>query len=180
MNRIFAYLVIGAMVLGVAVGWMLNQTLSPPQIVQAAEMLSIVTDLFLRLIKMIIAPLVFTTLVAGIAHMEDAGAVGRVGLKTMGWFIGASLMSLTIGLIMVHLMQPGADLALAAPAAQATSGVEPAAFSLRTFITHLVPASIVEAMAENEILQIVVFSIFVGTAVAAIDDRAPAVLALVD
>jgi len=180
MNRIFAYLVIGAMVLGVAVGWLLNQTLSPPQIVQAAEMLSIVTDLFLRLIKMIIAPLVFTTLVAGIAHMEDAGAVGRVGLKTMGWFIGASLMSLTIGLIMVHLMQPGADLALAAPAAQAASGVEPAAFSLRTFITHLVPASIVEAMAKNEILQIVVFSIFVGTAVAAIDERAPAVLALVD
>jgi len=180
MNRLFAYFVIGAMLLGVLVGWVLNLTLAPPQIAQTAENLSILTDLFLRLIKMIIAPLVFTTLVAGIAHMEDAGAVGRVGLKTMGWFLSASIVSLTIGLLMVHLLHPGADLSLALPPATATAGIEATAFNLKAFVTHLVPSSIVDAMARNEILQIVVFSIFVGTAVAAIDDKAPAVLALVD
>jgi Na+/H+-dicarboxylate symporter len=180
MNRSFAYFVIGAMALGVAVGWVLNSVLAPPQVAQAVEGLSIVTDLFLRLIKMVIAPLVFATLVAGIAHMEDAGAVGRVGAKTLGWFVCASLVSLTIGLLMVHLIQPGAGLALVAPPIDAASGVETAKFTLKDFVTHLVPASIVEAMAKNEILQIVVFSVIVGTAVAAIDDRAPAVLALVE
>jgi len=180
MNRSFAYFVIGAMALGVAVGWALNSTLAPAQVEQAVDGLSIVTDLFLRLIKMIIAPLVFSTLVAGIAHMEDAGAVGRVGAKTIGWFVGASLVSLTIGLVMVHLIQPGSGLSLAAPPIDAASGVEVAKFTLKDFVTHLVPASIVEAMAKNEILQIVIFSVVVGTAVASIDDRAPAVLALVE
>jgi Na+/H+-dicarboxylate symporter len=104
-----------------------------------------------------------------------------VGVKALGWFIGASIVSLTIGLIMVHLLQPGAGLHLTAPAdGAATAAVDVSKFTLRGFVTHLVPASIFEAMADNEILQIVVFSIFVGTAVAAIDDRAPAVLALVE
>ena len=113
MNRLFTYFVVGAMVLGIAVGWALNQFLTPTQAKTVAGDLSLVTDVFLRLIKMIIAPLVFSTLVAGIAHMEDAAAIGRVGVKTMGWFIGASLVSLTIGLIMVHLLQPGVGPALA-------------------------------------------------------------------
>ncbi|MFN3514831.1 MAG: dicarboxylate/amino acid:cation symporter [Phenylobacterium sp.] len=180
MNRLFAYFVVGAMILGIGVGWILNRTLPPDEILQATETLSILTELFLRLIKMIIAPLVFTTLVAGIAHMEDAGAVGRVGLKTMGWFIGASLVSLLVGLVMVHLIAPGSGLALTPPPTDAASGVQAAAFSLKGFVTHLVPTSIVAAMAQNEILQIVVFALFVGTAVAAVDDRAPAVLAVVD
>jgi len=181
MNRLFTTLVVGAMVLGVATGWAVHQWASPAGAKAVAENLSIITDVFLRLIKMIIAPLVFSTLVAGIAHMEDAGAVGRVGVKALGWFICASIVSLTIGLIMVHLLQPGAALHLAPPdAGQAAQAVDVSKFTLKGFITHLVPASIVEAMANNEILQIVVFSIFVGTAVAAIDDRAPAVLALVE
>ena len=90
MNRRFALLIVLSMVLGVGVGWACNQFLGPDQAKQAAEGLSLITDVFLRLIKMIIAPLVFTTLVAGIAHMEDAAAVGRIGAKTMGWVIGAS------------------------------------------------------------------------------------------
>jgi Na+/H+-dicarboxylate symporter len=130
---------------------------------------------------MIIAPLVFSTLVSGIAHMEDAGAVGRVGVKALGWFIGASIVSLTIGLLMVHLLQPGAGLRLAVPdAGHAAAAVDASKFTVRGFITHLVPASIFEAMANNEILQIVVFSIFVGTAVATLDERAPQILALVE
>jgi Na+/H+-dicarboxylate symporter len=181
MNRLFTTFIVAAMVLGVAVGWGLNQYASPAQAKAVAENLSIITDVFLRLIKMIIAPLVFATLVSGIAHMEDAATIGRTGAKTMGWFISASIVSLLIGLIMVHLLQPGAGLSLTAPdAGKAATAVDMSKFTLKAFITHVVPSSIVEAMANNEILQIVVFSIFVGTAVAAIDDRAPAVLALVE
>jgi Na+/H+-dicarboxylate symporter len=181
MKHLFTTLIVVAMVLGVLVGTAINQHTTPDQAKVVAENLSIITDVFLRLIKMIIAPLVFSTLVAGIAHMEDAAAVGRVGAKTMGWFIGASVVSLTIGLLMVHLLHPGAGLLLALPD-PGTSGavVAKGGFTLREFVTHLVPSSIADAMARNEILQIVVFSIFVGTAVAAIDDKAPAVLALVD
>ena len=181
MNRLFTIFIVSAMVLGVVAGWAINQYASPDQAKVAAENLSIITDVFLRLIKMIIAPLVFSTLVAGIAHMEDAAAIGRVGVKAMGWFISASLVSLTIGLIMVHILHPGAGLNLALPdAGTAGAAVDMSKFTLKAFVTHIVPASIVEAMANNEILQIVVFSLFVGTAVAAIDDRAPAVLALVE
>ncbi len=169
------------MILGVLVGWIINVTVPADGAKEIASNLTIITDVFLRLIKMIIAPLVFATLVAGIAHMEDAGAVGRIGVKTMGWFIGASIISLTIGLIMVHILQPGSGLNLTLPDVAATgAAVDTAKFTLRDFVTHLVPKSIVEAMANNEILQIVVFSVFVGTAVAAIDDKAPAVLALVE
>ena len=181
MNRLFTYFVVGSMILGVLVGWVINVSVPADSAKEIASNLTIITDVFLRLIKMIIAPLVFATLVAGIAHMEDAGAVGRIGVKTMGWFIGAAIISLTIGLIMVHILQPGSGLNLTLPDAATTgAAVDTAKFTLRDFITHLVPKSIVEAMANNEILQIVVFSVFVGTAVAAIDDKAPAVLALVE
>ena len=129
---------------------------------------------------MIIAPLVFATLVAGIAHMEDAAAVGRVGVKTMFWFITASIISLTIGLVMVQWLQPGVGMAIdPTAAAQAAAGTSQ--LTLKDFLTtHLIPDSIVKAMANNEILPIVIFSIFIGTAVAAIDDKAPAVLTLVE
>ena len=137
-------------------------------------------DGFVKLIKMIIAPLVFSTLVAGIAHMEDAASIGRVGVKTMAWFITASIVSLTIGLLMVHLIQPGVGMGLVDSAGHAAGAVDASKLTLKEFVTHLVPKSIVEAMANNEILQIVVFSVFVGTAVAALDDKAPAVTALVD
>ncbi|UTP39244.1 dicarboxylate/amino acid:cation symporter [Phenylobacterium sp. LH3H17] len=180
MNRLFTAFIVAGMVLGVAVGWGVNQGLSPEQAKEVAGNLTIITDVFLRLIKMIIAPLVFATLVAGIAHMEDAASIGRVGVKTMAWFISASLVSLTIGLVMVHLIAPGVGMDLIDEAAGAAGTVDATKLTLREFVTHLVPKSIVEAMANNEILQIVVFSIFVGTAVASLDDRAPAVVVLVD
>jgi Na+/H+-dicarboxylate symporter len=180
MNKRFAYLIIGAMVLGVLVGWGCNQFLDAEGAKSAASGLSLITDIFLRLIKMIIAPLVFTTLVAGIAHMEDAAAVGRIGAKTLGWFIGASAVSLLLGLLMVHLLQPGHGLHLVEAAVSSKPAASTEAFTLKGFITHLVPTSIFDAMAKNEILQIVVFSLFVGTAVAALDDKAPQVLHLVE
>ncbi|HEX4635133.1 MAG TPA: dicarboxylate/amino acid:cation symporter [Rhizomicrobium sp.] len=174
MKRYLPALIAGAMILGVLTGFLINTQLPPDQAKAAAGNLSIITDIFLRLIRMIIAPLVFSTLVVGIAHMEDSAAIGRVGVKTLGWFMLASLVSLTIGLIMVQLLQPGAGLALPAPTE--SSGVATTGFSLKDFIAHLVPTSIFDAMARNEILQIVVFSVFVGTAVAALDGKAPLLL----
>jgi Na+/H+-dicarboxylate symporter len=165
-----------ALVLGVIAGWAINEAIddgspqSAEQLKQIAEYLSIVTALFLRLIKMIIAPLVFSTLVAGIAHMGDIAALGRVGLRSVTWFILASLVSLTLGLLLVNALQPGIGLNLPLPPATAASGVETAAFNLKDFVTHLVPASIFEAMSSNEILPIVIFSIFFGVALTAIGD----------
>ncbi|MEG1451715.1 dicarboxylate/amino acid:cation symporter [Brevundimonas sp.] len=180
MKRMFAVFIIGAMILGVLTGWGLNHFMTADQAAAAASNLNLVTEIFLRLIKMIIAPLVFTTLVAGIAHREDAASVGRIGVKTMTWFIGASVVSLLLGLVMVQLLQPGAGMHLPEAVAAAGPAASTDAFSLHGFITHLVPTSIFDAMARNEILQIVVFSVFVGTAVAALDDKAPAVLHLVE
>lgn len=181
MNKRFALLIVAAMVLGVATGWVINQTMDPTQAKAAANSLSLITDIFLRLIKMIIAPLVLTTLVAGIAHMEDAAAVGRIGAKTMAWFITASAVSLLLGLLMVHLLDPGANLNLThmdIEGAKTTATTD--AFTLKGFITHLVPTSIFDAMAKNEILQIVVFALFVGTAVASLDNKAPQILELAE
>jgi Na+/H+-dicarboxylate symporter len=176
MNRKFAIWLVAAMIGGIAMGLACHAWLAAPQLGAVTDGLGIVTTMFLRLIKMIIAPLVLSTLIAGIAHMEGAAAVGRVGAKTIGWFLFASLVSLSLGLVMVHLFQPGVGLALPAAGATGTATT----LSLSDFVAHLVPRSIVEAMANNEILQIVVFSCFVGTAIAAAKQKAPAVLALVE
>ncbi len=162
-----------AMVAGIVIGLILNRLVADPsRIVTITGYLSILTDLFLRLIKMIIAPLVFSTLVVGIAHMGDTTALGRIGIRSLAWFVCASLASLTLGLILVNLLQPGAALNLPLPDVSAASGVTRAAFTLKDFVTHLVPKSAIEAMANNEILQIVVFSIFFGVAITAVGARA--------
>jgi len=165
-----------ALVLGIIAGWAINYAIddgtpaSAQRLKSIADYLSIVTALFLRLIKMIIAPLVFSTLVAGIAHMGDVAALGRIGIRSLGWFICASLVSLTLGLILVHLFQPGVGLNLPIPPITAASGVETGGFNLNDFVTHIVPASIFEAMSKNEILPIVIFSLFFGVALTAIGD----------
>ncbi len=176
----FSHFVLAAMIGGVLLGYALNVSLDAAGAKAAAGYLSIITDLFLRLIRMIIAPLVFATLVSGIAHMESAAQIGRVGGKTMGWFISASLVSLTIGLLMVHLLHPGTGMNLTPPSPTLTSGVDTATFTLKDFLTHLVPTSIIDSMARNEILQIVVFSIFVGAAVSALSGTVPHVVDLVE
>jgi Na+/H+-dicarboxylate symporter len=166
-----------ALVLGIIAGWAINAAIddgtpeSAARLKSIAEYLSIVTALFLRLIKMIIAPLVFSTLVAGIAHMGDVAALGRVGVRSLAWFILASLVSLTLGLILVTALQPGVGLNLPIPPATAASGIETAAFNLKDFVAHLVPASIFEAMSSNEILPIVIFSIFFGVALTAVGEK---------
>ncbi len=167
-RRLTLYILI-AMLAGIIVGYGLNRSISDPAaLVTITDSLSILTDMFLRLIKMIIAPLVFATLVGGVAHMGDTAALGRIGLRTIGWFLGASLVSLTLGLIAVNILQPGVGLNLPLPPATADSGVSTAAFTLHDFFVHIVPASIVDAMAKNDILPIVVFALFFGVALTAI------------
>jgi len=166
-----------ALVLGIIAGWATNALIddgtpaSAERLKSIADYLSIVTALFLRLIKMIIAPLVFSTLVAGIAHMGDIAALGRIAFRSIGWFILASLVSLTLGLILVTALDPGVGLNLPIPPATAASGVTTAAFNLKDFISHLVPQSIFEAMSTNEILPIVIFSLFFGIALTAVGEK---------
>ena len=178
-NRLTVYILIG-LALGIVVGYFANTSLANPA--AFADMLSLVTTVFLRLIKMIIAPLVFSTLVVGIARMGDTREVGRIGIKALGWFVIASVISLSLGLILVNLFRPGDALALSnlVPAAGTASGITTSSLTLKEFITHLVPASIVDGMAKNEILQIVIFSIFFGTGAAAVGERAKPLVDAID
>ncbi|MDO9707107.1 dicarboxylate/amino acid:cation symporter [Paracraurococcus lichenis] len=171
-------LIMLGMIAGIAVGAACHAMWPDPGVAKAiAGYISLITDIFLRLIKMIIAPLVFSTLVVGVAHMGDVGAVGRIGGKAMLWFVSASVVSLLLGLVLVNILQPGASLDLPLPDTQASSGIGTASLSLKDFVTHLVPRSVFEAMAQNEILQIVVFSIFFGVACAALGEKAKTVVA---
>ncbi|NIJ32917.1 cation:dicarboxylate symporter family transporter [Sphingomonas oligoaromativorans] len=169
-QRLTLYILIG-MVLGIIAGLAMHSLLAEPALGQWAGLLTIPTDLFLRLIKMIIAPLVFSTLVVGIAHMGDTSALGRIGARTLGWFLGATLVSLTLGLVMVNLLQPGAHTGLALPPAGEGMGLDAKGFNLHDFFVHIVPASITEAMANNDILPIVVFSVFMGVALVAVGEK---------
>ena len=146
MRRKLTTWILIAMVAGIAVGYMCHMLLPTPEVARnVAGYISLITDLFLRLIKMIIAPLVFSTLVVGIAHMGDGKAVGRIGMKTMGWFVSASLMSLLLGLVLVDTLQPGASLDLPLPDVTASTNLKTASLSLKEFVTHLVPRSVFEA-----------------------------------
>lgn len=176
-KRLTLYIMI-SLVAGIVLGLSINAWFddgtpaSATKLKEIADYFSIVTTIFLRLIKMIIAPLVFATLVAGIAHMGDTTALGRIGGRAIAWFIGASVVSLTLGLILVNLFQPGVGLNFPLPPVTETSGIQQASFNLKDFFTHVFPASGVEAMANNEILQIVVFSIFIGVAITAVGEKA--------
>ncbi|MET1057459.1 MAG: dicarboxylate/amino acid:cation symporter [Pedobacter sp.] len=144
------------------------------------EPLTLLSDIFLRLIKMIVAPLVFATLVVGVAKVGDIKAVGRIGGKTMLWFLSASLLSLTLGLIMVNIFKPGEAMHLPLPSSHSDTGIQKAAVSVKDFISHIVPKSMTEAMATNEILQIVVFSLFFGVATAAIGEKGKIIIEFFD
>ena len=198
MGKRLTYFILGALVLGVLAGWMINANIdsirnlfvtwhwanadaTTAQVTSGiGSALQIVTTIFLNLIKMIIAPLVFATLVAGISHMGDTGALGRIGARAVGWFICASLVSLSLGLILVNLLQPGVGLGLTLPPTTASAGVEQSAFSVSNFFTHIFPTSGIDAMAKNEILQIVVFSLFIGVAITAVGEKAKPLVRAVD
>jgi Na+/H+-dicarboxylate symporter len=153
-----------SMLLGVVVGGVCNIVAGSERARIIADHLSVITDIFLRMIKMIIGPLVFSTLVSGVAGMQDSNALGRIALKMLAWFFIASLVSLSIGLLFVNCIHPGAgvDLRVAAGAVEVNAN----ALNWQTFVTHIVPTSIFDAMAGNEIMQILVFSLFFGIALA--------------
>lgn len=170
-----------AMVLGIVLGYMVFVNFPDKKVAaQIAGYISIGSDVFLRLIKMLIGPLVFSTLVVGIAHMGDASSVGRVFGKALGWFVTASLVSLVIGLVMANLLKPGVDLGLPLPDIGASANLATTKFTLKDFVSHMVPKSFVEAMANNEILQIVVFSMFFGVALASLGDKGRTLVASID
>ncbi len=169
------------MVIGIGIGYALFIEFPDKKAVaQIAGYISIVSDVFLRLIKMLIGPLVFSTLVVGIAHMGDAASVGRVFGKALGWFVTASLISLVLGLVMANLLQPGHSLGLPLPDIGASANLATSKFTLKDFVSHLVPKSFAEAMANNEILQIVVFSMFFGVALAALGEKGKILVAAID
>ena len=144
------------------------------------EPFALLADIFLRLIKMIVAPLVFSTLVVGVAKLGDIKAVGRIGGKTLFWFVCASLMSLLLGMILVNFFEPGTAMNLPLPDVGEDSGIVKGALSLKDFLHHVFPASVIDAMAKNEILQIVVFSLFFGVATAAIGEQGAIVIKAMD
>lgn len=185
-NRQTRYVVI-ALVLGVIVGEILNLVFAGgktaglhPALARLVEVFTVLTDIFLRLVKMIIAPLVFSTLVVGIAKMGNIQTVGRIGVRALLWFITASIGSLLLGMLLVNLFQPGSTLHLLAPTVGSATGLVPTGPTLSNFVSHLFPKSIIEAMAANEILQIVAFSMFFGIACAALGELAEPVVKSLD
>jgi Na+/H+-dicarboxylate symporter len=171
MRKYMVHIILAAMALGIVIGYMIFTFCDAATAKVTAGYISLIAALFLRLIKMIIAPLVLSTLVVGIAHIGDSSSIGRIFAKTMVWFITASLGSLLLGLLMVNVLRPGVDLNMPLPDIGAATGLKTSSLSLKEFVEHLVPKSIIEAMATNEILQIVVFSIFLGIAVASLGER---------
>ena len=160
------------LVIGVLIGWMY-----PSFGVEIKPL----ADLFLRMIKMIIAPLLFSTLVVGIAGTGDLKTMGRIGLKAIIWFELATTVALVIGLVLVNLFQPGAGVAL--PAASDTASLAAMARQQQTgwdILLHMVPTSVIDAMAKGDILQVVVFASFFGVALAAIGERGVPVVGLLD
>ncbi|MBL7940393.1 MAG: cation:dicarboxylase symporter family transporter [Flavobacteriales bacterium] len=178
-NRLTLYILV-AMVLGIIVGYAMHTGMEEAARKEVADNLKILTEIFLRLVKMIIAPLVFSTLVVGIAKLGDMKTVGRVGGRALLWFMSASLISLLLGMVLVNFLKPGVGLQLEVTGDAADVIGKTGAFTLKDFIAHLFPKSIIEAMATNEVLQIVVFSIFFGVACASIGDYAKPVVKLLE
>lgn len=129
---------------------------------------SILSDIFLRLIKMIIAPLVFAVLVIGVAKLGDFKSVGRIGVKTMVYFTSATLIALALGLVIVNIFEPGKKMDISSIDQTVSTGVKPSQQTAKNFISHVIPDSVIGAMANNEILPIVVFALFFGVAAASI------------
>jgi len=171
-----------AMILGAILGIFIHTSWEPEHAQEFSNKIKILATIFIRLVQMIISPLVFTTLVVGIAKLGDVKAVGRIGGKALAWFFTASFISLLIGMFYVNILTPGIGLNLsnidASTATEVTGKAQ--SLSFNNFIEHIVPKSIIEAMATNEILQIVVFSIFFGLAAASIGNHAKPIVDFMD
>lgn len=176
-NRLTIFILI-AMVAGVLLGYVVHKNSTPEFVTKFSTNIKLLTTIFLRLVQMIIAPLVFSTLVVGIAKLGNLKTVGRIGGKALLWFVSASLVSLLIGMVLVNFFHPGTaiDLSNADNSAAKDLVSTTQEFSLSNFVEHVFPKSLVDAMATNQILQIVVFSIFFGIAATTIGDYAKPVI----
>jgi Na+/H+-dicarboxylate symporter len=170
-NRLTLFILI-AMAAGVIAGYIVHENSSPAFISDFSGNIKLLSNIFIRLVQMIIAPLVFSTLVVGIAKLGDMKTVGRVGGKAILWFITASIVSLLIGLVLVNYFKPGQYINLSQADVEGVKDLmkKNEEFSLQRFVEHVIPKSFIEAMANNEMLQLVVFSVFFGVAAAAIGD----------
>lgn len=180
-SRLTQYILL-AMVLGVGVGYLVHEFTTPDFVKSFSSQIKLLGKVFIRLVQMIIAPLVFSTLVVGIAKLGDLKAVGRVGGKSMLWFISASLISLGIGLVLVNVLQPGSFISLSQADNEGIKDLltKKQEFSLEKFVEHVIPRSFIEAMATNEVLQLVIFSLFFGVATTAMGDYAKPVIKALD
>src|SRR5215204_552377 len=180
-NRLTLFILI-AMLAGIITGYIIHRNASPETIQKFSINIRLLTTIFLRLVMMIIAPLVFTTLVVGIAKLGDMKTVGRVGGKALLWFVSASLISLLLGMVLVNFFHPGTaiDLSNADTAGAKELVSKTQEFSLSKFVEHVFPKSFIEAMATNEILQLVVFSIFFGVAATALGNYSKPVIHALD
>lgn len=178
-NKLTVFIVI-FMLAGILTGAMIHSYASADSITAWSDNITLLTDIFLRLIKMVIAPLVFSTLTVGIMRLGETSTIGRVGGKAMVWFITSSVLSILVGLFIVTLEQPGSGMNLAVPTGTIETGLATSGMSLKAFLAHTIPTSIAGAMADNEILQIVVFSMFFGIGGASLGQKfnAPLVAAL--
>src|SRR3569833_1022582 len=179
MSNRFTQFILVAMVLGIVMGSAIFNFM-PDTRADWASSINLIAMMFLRLIKMIFAPLVFATLVGGSAHMGSGSKLGRIFAKTMGWFVSASFISLLLGLVMVNLLQPGANFPGTLPDKTQSTGLPVSAFSVEKFLTHLIPTSIADAMAQNEILQIVIFAVFFSVAMGSVPERSKQILSVID
>lgn len=175
-RKLTLYILIG-MVLGVIVGQLLNQMV-PADVIKSsiAPWFKLLSDIFLNLIKMLVAPLVLSTIVVGIAHMGDSAALGRIGVRALLWFITASLVSIGLGLVLVNFFQPGVGAPIPDVATAAAAVGEVKELKATDFILSIFPKNAVEALATNNILQILVFSIFAGVALSAIGEKGAALV----
>ncbi len=180
-SRLTLYILI-AMVVGILVGYYVHENYAADTVKTFSENVKLLTTIFLRMVQMIIAPIVFATLVVGIAKLGDMKTVGRVGGKAMIWFISASLVSLSLGLILVNIFKPGVGVDITNTDMAAVNDLleKSKGFSLQKFVEHVVPKSVIEAMATNEILQLVVFSVFFGIALTAIGKKGEPVINALD
>ncbi|KOY85342.1 C4-dicarboxylate ABC transporter [bacterium 336/3] len=180
-NKLTFYIIF-AMLLGIACGYVIHIRATESVITEFSKNIKLLSSVFIRLVQMIIAPLVFSTLVVGIAKLGDLKTVGRVGGKSLLWFVSASLMSLLIGMILVNILEPGKFIELnqADNASLKDLMDKRETFSLQKFVEHIFPKSIAEAMATNEILQILVFSIFFGVAAASMGEKAKPIIKALD
>ncbi|WP_455424868.1 dicarboxylate/amino acid:cation symporter [Dryocola sp. LX212] len=178
-NKLTLFIIL-FMIAGILSGAAIHEYAPAESVKSYADNITLFTDIFLRLIKMVIAPLVFSTLTVGIMRMGETSTIGRIGGKAMVWFVSSSVLSILVGLFVVTVTHPGSGMNLQVPTGDVQTGLAVSGMSLKAFISHTIPTSIAGAMSDNEILQIVVFSMFFGIAGASLGEKfnAPLVAAL--